>query len=72
MSRGYPMPWLPLPWRWKLWYVKRQYVVGVGIAERICRGNRYGVHTPSWPAHMPMGGQCLCSKVRKRLDYIPF
>jgi hypothetical protein len=72
LRRGFPVPWLPLPWRWRLWYVKRQYDVGVSLAERLCKGNRYGAHTPSWPAYQPMGGRCFCSRVRGRLDYIPF
>jgi hypothetical protein len=57
---------------WRIKFLKMRYAVGVGLAKRICSGNRYGVHTPSWPAYRPVGGQCLCSKVRGRLDYIPF
>ncbi len=49
---------------------RARYVVGVGIAKRVCRGNRYGVHT----AHViqPLGGECFCDRVRRRLDFIPF
>jgi hypothetical protein len=57
---------------WRIKLAKARYAVGVGLAQRFCRGNKYGVHTKSWPAHRPMGGQCLCSCVRRRLDFIPF
>lgn len=47
-----------------------RYKVGVGIADLLCRGNRWGAHTyDSW---QPIGGRCLCDRVRRRLDYIPF
>lgn len=72
VRRGYPLRWLPLPWVWRLKIAKAQYKVGVGIARRLCRGNRYGDHTPLWPAVQPLGGSCLCARVRRRLDYIPF
>ena len=41
------------------------YAVGMALAKWVCRGNRYGKHTPSWPAHKPLGGQCFCSRARR-------
>jgi len=57
---------------WRIALEKKRYDVGVGIAVRLCRGNRYGDHTPLWPAKQPLGGSCLCARTRQRLDYIPF
>lgn len=57
---------------WRIKFLKVRYAVGVKWAERVCSGNRYGAHTPSFPAKQPLGGPCLCSRVRRRLDYIPF
>ena len=69
--RGYPAPWLPFPWRWRLWIVSHRYDLGVWFAVRLCRGNRYGGHTPEFPPDPP-GGLCLCARTRRRLDFIPF
>ena len=57
---------------WRIKLEKTRYLIGVGIATKVCRGNRYGAHTPAFPAKQPLGGPCLCSRVRRRLDFIPF
>lgn len=59
-------------WRVGLTFKKWRYDHGVRLAQRLCKGNRYGDHTPLWPAKQPLGGSCLCARVRRRLDYIPF
>lgn len=69
---GYPLRWVPLPWRWRLWLADHGYKLGTRAAERVCRGNRCGVHTPGYAARRQLGGPCLCERVRRRLDYIPF
>jgi hypothetical protein len=43
-----------------------RYCVGVGLAERLCRGP----HTDGWQSND--GDRCLCDRVRRRLDFIPF
>lgn len=53
-------------------FLRWRFDKGVALAKRVCRGNRYGTHTPAWPAQQPLGGPCLCSRVRRRLDFIPF
>lgn len=58
--------------RLRLSFLRWRYDKGVAVARHLCRGNKYGEHTLSWPAHRPLGGQCFCSRVRGRLDYIPF
>lgn len=59
-----------IAWRIKLMGIR--YALGVALAKRICRGNRYGEHTDDPWNLEPLGGHCLCSRTRRRLDYIPF
>lgn len=56
----------------RLALLRLRYVVGVRLARHFCGGNRYGAHTPLYWVARPIGGQCLCSRIRDRLDYIPF
>lgn len=56
--------------RYRIKLLSWRYAVGVGLARRVCRGNRYGYHTDDFPE--PVGGFCLCARTRRRLDFIPF
>lgn len=73
MSR-YPLPKLrfAVPWRVRLWLAMTAYGTAVPLAKSVCRGNRYGLHTPDYYARQPVGGPCFCSRVQRRFDFIPF
>ena len=43
-----------------------RYSIGVGLAERVCRGP----HTDGWYSNDDH--RCLCDRVRRHLDFIPF
>lgn len=58
--------------RWRIKLLGVRYAVGVGVARRVCRGNKYGVHTDDPFVFEPLGGHCLCARSRRRFDYIPF
>lgn len=55
---------------WRIKLLGARYALGVGIATRVCRGNRYGDHTTDY--FEPIGGRCFCDRTRGRLDFIPF
>lgn len=55
---------------WRINLLRLRYALGVGLAKRLCRGNRYGDHTSE--SIQPLGGECFCDRVRGRLDFIPF
>ena len=56
----------------RFWIALRsvRYKVGVGVASRVCRGDRWGDHTGD--AYDPLTERCFCDRTRRRLDFIPF